>query len=59
VKIFFGTELIKLHPRQLPGGRSTDTNDYPVGKALDGRRDPEKSAHRAVGREVATDHGVS
>jgi hypothetical protein len=33
VKIFFGTELIKLHPRQLPGGRSTDTNDYPVGKA--------------------------
>ena len=33
VKIFFGTELIKLHPRKLPGGRSTDTNDYPVGKA--------------------------
>ena len=28
-------------------------------KVLDGRRDPEKSAHRAVGREVATDHGVS
>ena len=27
--------------------------------SLDGRRDPEKSAHRAVGREVATDHGVS
>ena len=26
---------------------------------LDGRRDPEKSAHRAVGREVATGHGVS
>jgi len=33
VKIFFGTDLIKLHPRQPPGGRSTDTNDYPVGKA--------------------------
>ena len=31
-----------------------------LGKStLDGRRDPEKSAHRAVGREVATGHGVS
>jgi len=33
VKIYFGTELIKVHPRKAPGGRSTDTNDYPVGKA--------------------------
>lgn len=33
VKIYFGTELIKVHPRQSPGGRSTDVNDYPVGKA--------------------------
>jgi transposase len=33
VKIYFGTDLIKLHPRKPPGGRSTDTNDYPVGKA--------------------------
>jgi hypothetical protein len=33
VKIFFGTELIKVHPRKPPGGRSTDTSDYPVGKA--------------------------
>ena len=33
VKIFFGTDLIKLHPRHPPGGRSTDTNDYPVGKS--------------------------
>jgi transposase len=33
VRIYFGTELIKMHPRQLPGGRSTDTSDYPVGKA--------------------------
>jgi hypothetical protein len=32
VKIYFGTDLIKLHPRKPPGGRSTDTNDYPVGK---------------------------
>ena len=33
VKVFFGTDLIKMHPRKPPGGRSTDTNDYPVGKA--------------------------
>ncbi len=33
VKIYFGTDLIKIHPRKPPGGRSTDTNDYPVGKA--------------------------
>jgi transposase len=33
VKIYFGTELIKVHPRKAPGGRSTDTKDYPVGKA--------------------------
>jgi transposase len=34
VKIYFGTELIKVHPRKPPGGRSTDTSDYPVGKAV-------------------------
>ena len=34
VKIYFGTELIKVHPRRPPGGRSTDTNDYPAGKAM-------------------------
>jgi transposase len=33
VKIYFGTELIKVHPRQPPGGRSTDPHDYPIGKA--------------------------
>jgi len=33
VKIYFGTELIKVHPRKPRGGRSTDTSDYPVGKA--------------------------
>ena len=33
IKIYFGTELIKVHPRKPPGGRSTDINDYPAGKA--------------------------
>ena len=29
VRISFNGELIKTHPRQEPGGRSTDRNDYP------------------------------
>jgi transposase len=33
VRIYLGTEVIKVHPRQHPGGRSTDPNDYPIGKA--------------------------
>jgi hypothetical protein len=33
VKVYCGTECIKVHPRQPPGGRSTDVNDYPVGKS--------------------------
>lgn len=33
VKIYLKTELIKAHPRQPVGGRSTDVKDYPVGKA--------------------------
>lgn len=34
VKIYFGTELIKVHGRKPPGGRSTDPNDYPADKAV-------------------------
>jgi transposase len=34
VRIYFGTALIKVHPRLPPGGRSTDANDYPIGKAV-------------------------
>lgn len=33
VRLYFGTELIKIHERVLPGKRATDPNDYPVGKA--------------------------
>ncbi len=39
VKIYFGTELIKVHPRKAPGGRSTDASDYPAGKAIYALRD--------------------
>lgn len=33
VRLYSGTELIKVHPRVEPGKRKTDPNDYPVGKA--------------------------
>ena len=33
VKIYLKNELIKVHPKKPPGGRSTDPNDYPTGKA--------------------------
>jgi hypothetical protein len=39
VKIYFGTELIKVHPRKEPGGRSTDSSDYPADKAVYALRD--------------------
>jgi transposase len=34
VRIYLGTELIKMHARQPPGGRATDANDYPTGKSI-------------------------
>jgi transposase len=33
VRIYLKSELIKTHPRKGPGERSTDPNDYPVGRA--------------------------
>jgi transposase len=39
VKIYFGTQLIKMHERQPPGGRSTDAADYPPHKSIYALRD--------------------
>ena len=50
VKIYFGTDLIKLHPRKPPGGRSTDTNDYPVGKAVYALRSVDGLVAKAKGK---------
>jgi transposase len=33
VRFYLGSEIVKLHARVAPGRRSTDANDYPVGKA--------------------------
>jgi transposase len=56
VRIYFGTELIKMHPRQPPGGRSTDVSDYPVGKAAYAMRsvDAVFAKAKTKGAHVAT-----
>jgi transposase len=56
VKIYFGTELIKVHARKPPGGRSTDPNDYPTGKAAYALRSVDALLSRA--REKGTHIGV-
>ena len=33
VRGYLGTDCIKVHPRQRPEGRSTDVNNYQVGKS--------------------------
>jgi transposase len=55
VKIYFGTELIKMHERQAPGGRSTDASDYPAHKAVYALRDVD--ALRAKARSKGTHIG--
>lgn len=54
VKIYFGTELIKMHPRKPPGGRSTDVSDYPSEKAAYALRsvDALLAKARGVGPQV-------
>jgi hypothetical protein len=39
VKLFAGGHLVKTHPRQRPGGRSTDAGDLPAEKAGYAMRD--------------------
>jgi transposase len=56
VKIYFGAELIKVHARKPPGGRSTDVNDYPVGKAAYALRSVDGLIAKA--REKGTHVGV-
>lgn len=47
VRIYFRGELIKTHPRQPEGGRSTDVNDYPPEKTPYAMRDANSVIHRA------------
>lgn len=56
VKIYFGTELIKMHERQPPGGRATDPADYPAEKSVYALRDVDTLLRRA--REKGTHVGT-
>lgn len=47
VRVYFGTECIKVHQRQPPGGRSTDVNDYPAGKSAYALRSVDALLYRA------------
>ena len=55
VKVYFASAVIKVHPRKAPGGRSTDPNDYPKGKAdyamrsVDGVRQRARAQGKSVG----------
>jgi transposase len=50
VRIYRGSELVKLHPRVAPGKRSTDAGDYPVGKADYAMRSLERIGTQATAR---------
>jgi hypothetical protein len=47
VRIYSRGELIKTHPRQKRGGRSTDFTDYPNGRAPFAMRWPDFYRHQA------------
>lgn len=47
VKLYFGMELVKVHPRKREGERSTDPQDFPPGKAAWALRDVDAVLRRA------------
>jgi hypothetical protein len=47
VRIYVGAELIKMHSRKAPGGRSTDPADYPSDKAAHALRSVDALRARA------------
>jgi transposase len=53
IKLYLKGELVKVHPRKPPGGRSTDPADMPTGTEIYATRDVDR-----LGR-MAADHGPS
>jgi transposase len=51
VKMYLNGELVKVHPRKPPGGRSTDPQDMPKGKEIYATRDIDKL------KRMAESHG--
>jgi transposase len=48
VRIFADGQLVKTHPHQQPGSRSTDYDDYPKEKTPYALRDPQRLIHAAA-----------
>ncbi len=48
VRAYFNGQLIKVHPRQSVGGRSTDENDYPPEKVGYALRAPERCIQQGL-----------
>jgi hypothetical protein len=53
VKIFHRGVLVKTHPRQRAGGRSTDAGDLPADKSIYAMRDLDRLQHLAAGHGPA------
>ena len=53
VRVFSQGQLIKIHPRQRPGGRSTDPEDLPSDKTIYAMRDLDKLKRLAAGHGPA------
>ncbi len=53
VRVFSRGQLIKVHPRQAPGGRSTDPEDLPSDKTIYAMRDLDKLQRLAAGHGPA------
>jgi hypothetical protein len=51
VKLYLKGELVKVHARKPPGGRSTDTADMPKGTGIYATRDVDRL------RRMAAEHG--
>lgn len=49
VRLYPGTELIKMHPRKAAGQRSTDPKDFPPGKAPWALREVDAVVRSALG----------
>jgi len=53
VRVFSRGQLVKVHPRQTAGGRSTDPQDLPSHKTVYAMRDLDKLQHIAAGHGEA------
>jgi transposase len=53
VRVFSRGQLVKIHPRQRPGGRSTDPEDLPSDKTIYAMRDLDKLQRLAAGHGPA------